>query len=181
MAAELERFPKIRYFHWRPKILKSAAFPLPEHGNLPRERELQRNLFLSVLSAARLCKNLLLTNIAHAVRVRPLLRRNAIVLVDRYYYNYYLDPVSVKYYGPAWLLDRLRSFFPRPDLVVVLKAPAEVLRARKQELSGEQILRQTAILNQLRFDAGHTMEMDASQPAPEIARAIMRKLVEITA
>lgn len=177
LGAEESRFRKIRYFHWQPAIIGPASFPLPEHGNLSRKPELRRDAFRSGLSVARLGKNLLSANLAYWLRVRPLLRRNALVLVDRYFYNYFLDPVSVKYYGPAWLLERVRRWFPRPDLVVVLKGPAEVLLARKQELAREEILRQSAILERLRFEAAQMLEVDATEPAEEVARKVWQKIV----
>src|SRR5258706_2611784 len=150
------------YFEWRPAFVGRAPLPLPEFRNLPRKPTLTSNPIRSLLSIARLLKNLVLSNVAHWVRVGPMLRRSGLVLVDRYYYNYYLDPVSVKYYGPAWLLGRLCPFFPRPDLVVVLRAPAEVLLGRKQELSAEEISRQNALLDRVPFEAGQVLKMDAS-------------------
>ena len=179
LGVEETRFRRIRYFHWQPRLIRNANFPLPEAGNLPRKPEQQRSLLNSVLSAARLLKNLLLARLAHALRVRPLLWRNSLVLVDRYFYNYFIDPVSVKYYGPSWLLRWVCRWFPRPDLVVVLRAPPEVLLARKQELSREEILRQSAVLDHLKFAAGETLVVDASRPATEIARAIWDKAAAI--
>jgi len=179
-AAASERFHRIRYFHWRPAVFGPAALPLPEFRNVPRKPRLTSNPVRSLLSIARLLKNLVLSNVAHWVRVAPMLRRGGLVLVDRYYYNYYLDPVSVRYYGPSWLLDRLCPFFPRPDLVVALRAPAEVLLSRKQELSAEEISRQNALLNRVPFGADQVLELDASRPAGETACEILRKLGEVS-
>jgi hypothetical protein len=95
--------------------------------------------------------------------------------VDRYFYNYFLDPVSVRYYGPGWLLERVRLLFPRPDLVVVLKAPTAVLLRRKQELSSEELGRQSLLLDQIRFGS-ESLVLDASQPANENARKILETL-----
>jgi thymidylate kinase len=106
-------------------------------------------------------------------------RRNSLVLLDRYYYNYYLDPDSVKYSGPTGWVDRMRPLFPRPDLVVVLKAPPDVLLARKQELSEAEIRRQSAVLDQLQFQAAHTLEVAASRPAADIALTILQKIIKI--
>jgi thymidylate kinase len=179
LGTEQERFRRIRYFHWRPAILPTVLFPLPEFGNVPRKPKLESTLWRSLLSAARLLNSGLRARVAYWVRIRPLLRRNAIVLLDRYYYNYYLDPDSVKYSGPAWLVDWLRPLFPRPDLVVKLKAPPEVLLARKQELSGAEIRRQSAVLDDLKIEAAHTLEVAAVRPAADIARTILTKILEI--
>jgi len=130
------------------------------------------------MSGLRLFKNVIVANLAYWIRTEPLLRQGALILVDRYYYNYFLDPVSVRYYGPQWLLERARRLFPRPDLVVVLKAPANTLLARKQELSVDEILRQNEILEGLRFEARQVMTLDAGRPPEELADLILDKLAE---
>jgi hypothetical protein len=62
---------------------------------------------------------------------------------------------------------------------VVLKAPPDVLLARKQELSETEICRQSAVLDQLQFQAAHTLEVAAGQPAADIARMILHKILAI--
>jgi thymidylate kinase len=180
LGPEQQRFRKVRYFHWRPHLIHNQRLPLPDFDPVRRKPELGRNALRSLLSAARLCKNVFLANVAHQLRVRSWLRRNSLVLADRYYYNYFLDPVSVKYYGPPWLLEWARPFFPRPDLVVVLKVPAVVLLARKRELSRNQILQQNSTLNLVQFNARQVLELDATQPPFELARTILRKAAELT-
>jgi len=170
-----DRFRRIRYFHWRPRCRGGTVFPLPEYGNVPRKPALNRNLVRSAMSIARLSKNVLMANLAYWLRLRSLLQDGSLVLIDRYFYNYFLDPVSVKYYGPTGLLRRLCRWYPQPDLVVVLQAPPEVLLARKQELSREEILRQSAALAQLPYGAAQTLVLDATAPATEIAQAILEK------
>jgi thymidylate kinase len=171
-----ERFRQVRYYHWRPALLGRAELPLPEFRNVPRKAKLSANLWQSLLSATRLLKNVLLWTVAHYSRVGSLVNKGGLVLVDRYYYNYYLDAVSVKYYGPSWLLNRLSRRFPRPDVVVVLRAPTEVLLTRKQELSAEEIVRQNAVLDQMDFRTECVMTIDATQPAEAIAREILAKM-----
>lgn len=174
-----ERFRRIRYFHWRPGILPETLFPLPEFRNVPRKPKMGSQPWHSLLSATRLLSSGFRCRLAHWLRIRPLLRRNSLVLLDRYYYNYYLDPDSVRFSGPEWWVDRLRPLFPQPDLVVVLKAPPDVLLARKQELSEAQIHRQSARLGNMEFQAAHLLEVDACQPAADIARAILGKIIAI--
>lgn len=171
----------VRYFHFRPKCFSCVELPLPDLANQPRKPPLKQNLINAGLSAARLARNVLLANIAWWCQVRPLLRRGCVVLVDRYFYNYRLDPASVKYAGPDWLLALAEKFFPQPEVVIVLRAPAEVLRARKQELSREEITRQAAVLDRLQFGNAQVLAVDASQPADEVARATMNALAEIVA
>jgi thymidylate kinase len=158
-----------------------VELPLPEFQNLPRKTPQPRNFWNALLSAGRLVKNAALINLAWLVHVRPLLNRGYLVLVDRYFYNYHLDPVSVKYTGPAWLLTRAKKWFPRPDAVITLSAPMEVLRQRKQELPDAEISRQAAMLGTLRFDTRQVVRADARLPAEEVARNTMNEIVKAAA
>jgi len=173
---ERHSFQQVRYFHWQPKLTRQRVFPLPDLTQVPRKQRQKQNIGRSLLSALRLLKNVVLANLAYWMRTGPLLRQGTLVLVDRYYYNYFLDPVSVKYYGPQWLLERARSLFPRPDLVVVLKAPESTLLARKQELSADEMRRQNEILEGLRFEAREVLALDAGRPPDELADMILDKL-----
>ena len=173
LAATDSRFDGVRYYHWRPKIFNALEFPLPEFRETPRKPPLPKTPLNSLLSALRLVKNVLVANLASFFRVRPLLRRNYLVMTDRYFYNYRLDPDSVKYAGPAWLLNSLLPLFPRPDLVITLEADAATLLARKRELSPEEIARQIALVRDLDLHGARRLSVDASQPADHVARATL--------
>ena len=179
LAAREPRFQGARYFHWQPRLFRHVQFPLPEFQNLPRKMELPRHAVNSLLSAARLAKNLMLANLTYWLHIRPLLRRGYLVLVDRYFYNYHLDPVSVKYYGPAGLLARAERLFPAPEIVVTLSAPPDVLLQRKQELTETEIRRQAATLAGMKFTVP-VLAADARRPADAVAQTVMRGIVELT-
>ena len=72
-----------------------------------------------------------------------------------------------------------RNQFPAPDLAVVLSAPAQVLLARKRELSETEIRRQTTILETMKIHAGKTIHLDATQPPAILAEAILNAANEI--
>jgi thymidylate kinase len=179
LAGQTDRFRAVRYFHWRLSLAGVPSFPLPSAENVPRKPGGRPNPLRSAASALRLFKNLLLTRLAWRWQTQKLLHDQTLVLMDRYYYNYYLDPVSVRYYGPAWLLDKGRPAYPKPDLIVVLKAPAVTLLARKQELSEPEIQRQDVLLSELALSATHSLVVDASRPAEEVARTVMEKITSL--
>jgi len=180
LASATNQFEAIRYFHWRPGLVGQGSLPLPSTTNVARKPSLQAHPFRSLISTLRLFKNLALTRLAWRLKVQKLMRRKTLVIIDRYFYNYYLDPVSVRYYGPSSLVDKVRPAFPRPDLIVVLKAPAATLRARKQELSEEQIHQQSAVLQQIALDSPQSMVVDATRPAAEIAREVLARIETLT-
>lgn len=176
LAMRDRRIAAVRYFHWRPRTFHHVEFPLPEFKNQPRKPPQPAGLWNTVLSALRLAKNAALVNLAWWIHVRRMLRQGRLVLVDRYLYNYYLDPDSVKFSGPPGLLALAKKLFPRPDLVLTLSAPAEVLLARKQELSAAEIQRQAAVLDTLPFDARRVARVDATLPPEELAAAAFREI-----
>jgi len=180
LAARERPFAGARYFHWRPKILRPVEFPLPEFQNLPRKKAAAKTLRNTALSAVRLVKNIFLINAAYQLRLRPLLRRGFLVLVDRYFYNYYLDPVSMKYSGPSSWIECARRLLPKPDVVITLRAPKEVLIQRKQELTEAEILRQAATLETVEFKPARVIAADASRPAEEVARIALAEIVKLS-
>ncbi len=178
LATRDKIFAGMRYFHWLPSLKESFEFPLPESGNQPRHTKSAGGVVAAILSAARLVKNLLRTRLAFWLWLRPKLRRGYLVLVDRYFYNYHLDPASVKYSGPKWLLAFAGKLFPQPDALIRLRAPTEVLLRRKQELSAAEIGRQAAALDALTFGDAAVISADASRPAEELARDTLAQILK---
>jgi thymidylate kinase len=176
LVGQTRQFQAVRYFHWRPSLLRQNIFPLSSTSNKPRKTALKPNAVRSLISAMRLFKNLILTKLAWSLNIRKLLHRNTLIIMDRYFYNYYLDPVSVRYYGPTWLVDKMRPAYPKPDWIVVLDAPPATLRARKQELSEMEIQKQSAVLQKIASDSPNSIIVDATLSPEEIAREILSRI-----
>ncbi len=169
----------VRYFHWLPPLRDEVEFPLPEPGNQPRKTPQSPGALQSLLSVARLGKNCLRARVSWWLRLKPALDRGQLVLVDRYFYNYHLDPVSVKYHGPRWALEWVGRLFPKPGIVITLSAPADVLLRRKQELSEQEIREQAATLARLNFSAARVIAADAREPADVVAQKVMTAIREV--
>jgi thymidylate kinase len=54
----------------------------------------------------------------------------------------WVDPKRYRYSGPMRLLEMIWRVAPKPDLVIVLDAPPEVVHARKMETTLEETRRQ---------------------------------------
>ena len=74
--------------------------------------------------------------------IRPAAARASLVLNHRYLLDAMVDPKRYRYAGPQWPLHLIWLVAPKPDLIFLLDAPAEVIQARKQEVAPEETARQ---------------------------------------
>jgi thymidylate kinase len=86
-------------------------------------------------SAMRLVKALALFWAGYLRTVRPELRRNGVVVCDRWAFGYLAKPEELRYFGPRWLAVLSVRMLPKPDLVVSLNASPDIVVARKPELT----------------------------------------------
>jgi thymidylate kinase len=95
-------------------------------------------------------------------------KRKTLLICDRYYHDLLIDPIRYRYGGPMWLARLIGKLMPQPGLWVLLDAPAEVLQARKQEVSFNETVRQRQeYMTFVRTQRKHVI-MDASQPLDKV-------------
>jgi thymidylate kinase len=104
------------------------------------------------------------------------LRRGNIVLFDRHflldYYFYDVKPSGERPIGNQVHGFVLNHFYPRPDLVICLDAPAEVLFARKGEGTLESIERRRQEYLQLDTLVEKFVVVDATQPEAKVLQDV---------
>ena len=121
-------------FHWKPARVHTGERESPPSVD-PRARQARG----PVASVAYLAWHVAGFWTGWLARIYPLLVRSHVVVGDRYSYDLYLDPRRFRLTLPLWLCRLAACCVPRPDLVVGLTASPEVVRARKPELSVEEI------------------------------------------
>lgn len=98
--------------------------------------------------------------------------RNRLILNDRHFVDILVDPVRYRYGGPRWILHLIWKTMAKPDIVILLHGPAEVLQARKKELTVAETARQCeaylALVRKLSY--GHVI--DATRPPGEVAAKV---------
>lgn len=110
-------------------------------------------------------------------------RRGYLVLFDRHFiadYHAFIhaDPHLADYAGTRLHQYLLHHYYPRPDVVICLDAPAEVLVARKPELPIERIeLLREGYRSAAQLFPNFTI-VDVSQPKEKVATEI-RMLIEV--
>lgn len=156
------------YCHFRPPLRGPLLEAVPEGTPQPKPH----GGGLRLMGALRAARSLGLFWMGYLLTVRPCLRRGWLVVADRWGYGYWAQPTAVRFFGPqrlgAWVVRRL----PRPDLVVNLSAPPEVVAARKAELSEETIAREMRVWAALPVSPLITVCTDDRSPE-EIAQRIL--------
>jgi len=105
------------------------------------------------------------------------LRQGNIVLFDRHFFaDYYaleiVDDGTKKPIGRRVHSYMLKHYYPKPDLIICLDAPAEVLFARKGEGTPALLERRRQEYLQLRNVVDHFATVDATQSQAEVIRQV---------
>lgn len=102
--------------------------------------------------------------IGYLVRILPRRRRRRVVLFDRYFYDYLVDPLRFRVRPGTWLVRALAPLVPRPDAVIVLSADVDTIRVRKRELERAECARQIQAYEALAAAGGrfHLVRTDGS-------------------
>jgi thymidylate kinase len=179
-AALAPGFRRTVRFHLRPRLLPGtrAAEAVPStdpHGQQPR------GVAASTLKLLYFWADYVL---GYLWRVRPLLVRYTLVIFDRYYCDLLIDPRRFRSRGPRWLARAIAAMMPMPDLILILDAPAEVLQARKQEVTVEESARQAQAYREFAASSavrGRAVVVDAAATVDEVVHACVEQALEVMA
>jgi thymidylate kinase len=109
-------------------------------------------------------------------------RKETVLICDRYYHDLLVDPKRYRFGAPLWMARLIGRLMPQPKLWILLNAPAEVLQARKQEVTPEETARQCNAYLSFVHELRQHRIVDASQPLDKViadaARAIEQALIE---
>lgn len=93
------------------------------------------------------------------------LRKNRLVVCDRYFYDYLLHPEYKNVSNT--LIINFSKLVAQPDLVLLVKCDAEIIFDRKKELTLEEISRQQNLLNKFNNEIKNTEFVDSSKKLEE--------------
>ncbi len=111
------------------------------------------------------------------------LRRGRIVVFDRHFYSdYYAHDIAANA-GERSLSRRvhgfvLRRLYPKPDLVILLDAPPDVLWERKREGTIEALVRRRQEYLHLRDEVEGVAVVDATQPEGTVVHDVSRLILD---
>lgn len=160
------------YFHFRPPFTRARLAPRPPHQDPPATKDPGPSL--APVGWLRLARNTVSSWVGYLTSIRPALRNGELIVGDRWLYGYLVQPRPLKFAGPVWLARLAISLLPRPDLVVNLAAPAEVILGRKQELSAAEVNQEIEAWRHLGIR--NLVTVNADRPPESIVAEIRRLL-----
>lgn len=159
------------YFHFIPRPPYRL---LPQPLGLAALVEKKRSGGSRVLGTLRITRSIVRSWVGYVRAIRPAVRNGTTVLGDRWLYGYLAQPRALKFHGPEWVARFALFLAPRPDLVVLLEAPAAVVHARKPELSIAEIEIESEVW---RRSVPKALLLDATQPPGVLAGKVLAHVV----
>jgi thymidylate kinase len=123
----------------------------------------------ALVSMAKLCVLAVRWILVYWLKLFKLKKNKALILCDHFYFTgNAIDPLRYRYGGPQGLVSGINRVIPRPDIYIFLDAPLEVVYARKQEATREEVQalieKYRAFISQI--PNGYTV--DASMPLEKV-------------
>jgi thymidylate kinase len=103
---------------------------------------------------------------------------SSLVIIDRYYYDYFVDVRRYRLKLPQSLLWGMMKVIPKPDIVVYLHNSPDALYARKQELTPEELTRQVRKFQEILPRLPNVRKVDTDKPMEEVAREITSAILD---
>jgi thymidylate kinase len=160
-----------QYYHWK---------PLPQRHNTqisiedPHGKPV-RNLFVSLLYFVY---HYLPFIYGYYRYVRPALQKKGLVIIDRYYYDFFVDLKRYRLNISQWIVKLGYILIKKPDLVFCLDADPEILQARKREVTFEECKRQRNEYRKLVENIANGYIIDASMPLQNVIDNVRNRIIE---
>jgi len=169
---------KIVRMHWRPGLLpyryRATTSRCKRYFKEPHKTKLRRGPKAWLILLYVVMDFLL----GYLFLIRPKLNNGTTIVYERYYYDILIDQ---KRYGlciPASVHRTVARLLPVPDTIVLLDAPAEVLRARKQELPQVEIELQRQKMKEYFYSFDNCLVVDVNHNNAEDAANIILAAVD---
>ena len=156
--------------HWKPALVKrgTSSGPVTDpHGKAPRGR---------LLSTAYFGFHVLEYAIGGFLFILWPTARNHLVVLDRYYHDFYVDRRRFRLNVPDGMVRLGHACIPEPDLVFCLVSPADVLLERKAEVSLEEADRQVEGYRRIASEGHNRHLIQTARPLEEVVDDVEDRL-----
>ena len=108
--------------------------------------------------------------------VRKVRKKHDIVLFDRFIHDLLVDPKRYRMERLRWWMRAMLGLAPKPDLLIVISAPAEVIHGRKQEVPFEETKRQVEAYKALATGFANALVIENTGTPEQAAEAALARL-----
>jgi len=168
-------FRGVERFHLRPKIIKSNSTQVTTS---PYEKP-ARSVLMSSIKLLILFVDYWL---GHVKLILPKRLRSYLIIFDRYFDDLLIDPKRYRFSGPMLLAKFIKLILPKPDLYIVLTTSAQIVQARKQEVSFHESEIQIKAYEEFSNTTSNAHLIDASQDinhvVQDVCKILLSKLAE---
>jgi len=112
------------------------------------------------------------------VKLRKDVQFDKFTIYDRYIYDFLIDPRRARINLPYWLRKIFTQLVLEPRIVFILLTDAEIIYARKQELTIEEIKRQISEFTKLSKSHKRFIILDASKTPEKLVDEAMGIIIE---
>lgn len=162
------------YLHWKARLINRSSNPMGTPCTDPHGKPLRSRGASLVYFLAHTAEMI----VAHWIKVRPVLFRNGLVLIDRYYYDFFVDPRRYRLNIPAWLVWAVYPLVPKPDVIFFFDAAPEILQERKKEVAFEECRRQREAYWSLAQQLPQARIIDAAQPLEVVINTTLKSALD---
>ncbi len=165
-------FNGIINYHLRPYFIGNSG-----NGMIVTDPHGEKNRAL-LTSLLKLIYFLFDYSLGYMFKSFPLKLKSNLVIFDRYYHDILVDPKRYRYGGPKWCIKLIEKMIPNPDLFIILDAPAEVVQARKKEVSLYETQRQREAYLEFARSKNNCIVLDTSGGVNETINEGFLEIIE---
>ena len=101
--------------------------------------------------------------LGYIIKILPtIITKSHLFIMDRYYFDYYIDPKRTLIKLPEFIIKIGELFVPKPDLVICLGGDPEIIYNRKPETSLEEVTKQNEKLKKFALKRKNAIWIDTS-------------------
>lgn len=178
LTKKLERsiFPQVRTFHWRPSILPSLSkiFTGKDSGAIPDNIKKPHGIKPAgiISSFLRLLYYSSDFFLGYFLKVRRKLYEGNLVIFDRYFHDFMVDPQRAKISIPWTIPFIISKIIPHPDIIFCLLTDPEIIYNRKKELSENEIEKMIKKYEKMCKKFEYCVKIDAKENPERITQTI---------
>ena len=163
-------FLQTDYFHLKPLVTKES-----KTNNVVEDPHAQ-GTYSSLKSYIKLFIFIVQYNYGWVKNIKPLKKKNSLIIFDRYYDDLLVDFKRYRYGGSKSVAKLVAKCIPKPDIYFILITDWEIIHNRKQEVSIDELKRQLKGYRNL-VDNEQYVHVDVSKSPAKIVNQLQEVIL----